>query len=124
MTDKGFRSKKIRQFTSRLSFRIICGTVFLLLFFGALQSVVGYAEFTRSLTNEYKEAAFRTADTAAYLIDGNRIDEYIERLYLKAMFMVKNSLDKLMDSNYTMLPDTNFLMYLVVVLLMHYMLKW
>ena len=78
MTDKGFRSKKIRQFTSRLSFRIICGTVFLLLFFGALQSVVGYAEFTRSLTNEYKEAAFRTADTAAYLIDGNRIDEYIE----------------------------------------------
>ena len=59
MTDKGFRSKKIRQFTSRLSFRIICGTVFLLLFFGALQSVVGYAEFTRSLTREYKESAFQ-----------------------------------------------------------------
>ncbi len=78
MTDKGFRSKKIRQFTSRLSFRIICGTVFLLLFFGALQSVVGYAEFTRSLTREYKESAFRTAETAVCLVDGNRIDEYIE----------------------------------------------
>ena len=62
------------------------------------------------------------SDETSYSSD--RIDEYIERLYLKAMFMVKNSLDKLMDSNYTMLPDTNFLMYLVVVLLMHYMLKW
>ena len=78
MTDKGFRSKKIRQFTSRLSFRIICGTVFLLLFFGASQSVVGYVEFTRSLTREYKESAFRTAETAVCLVDGNRIDEYIE----------------------------------------------
>lgn len=69
---------KIRQYTTRLSFRIICGTVILLLIFGLIQSAVGYAQFTTSLTKEYKDSAYRTADTAAYLIDGNKIDEFLE----------------------------------------------
>ena len=68
---------KLRQFTSRLSFRIISGTVFLLLFFGAIQAIAGYMQFTGSLTREYNESAFRTAETAVYLVNGNHIDEYL-----------------------------------------------
>ncbi|MBR4718632.1 MAG: PP2C family protein-serine/threonine phosphatase [Lachnospiraceae bacterium] len=74
----GFRRKKtFKQYVSGLSFRIISGTVILLLFFGAIQSIVGYVQFTRSLTREYNEAAFRTAATASFVIDGDRIDDYL-----------------------------------------------
>ncbi len=68
----------IKEFTSRLSFRIICGTVSLLILFGMVQSFVGYKLFTQSLTNEYNEAAFRTAETAAVLVDGRYVDNYLE----------------------------------------------
>ena len=52
------------------------------------------------------------------------IEYYIHKLYLKSMYMLKDSLDKLIDNNYNMLPNINFLMYLTTILLMHYMLKF
>lgn len=52
------------------------------------------------------------------------IEYYIHKLYLKSMYMLKDSLDKLIDNNYNMLPNINFLMYLTIILLMHYMLKF
>ncbi len=70
----------IREFTNRLSFRIIYGTVSVLLLFGIIQSFVGYSLFTQSLTNEYNESAFRTAETAAVLVDGNQVDDYLTSL--------------------------------------------
>ena len=59
-----------------LSFRIIFGTVLLLLVFGWILSAIGYVRFTSSLTKEYNDAAFRTAETAATLIDGDKIDRW------------------------------------------------
>ncbi len=64
--------------TRGLSSRIIFGTVFLLLIFGILQSLTGYAQFTKSLTKEYNESAFRTAETAATLMDGDHIQDYLD----------------------------------------------
>ena len=68
----------IRKHIKGLSFRIILGSVLLLLFFGMLQSYIGYRQFTVSLTNEYNESAFRTAETAATLINGDNIQEYLD----------------------------------------------
>lgn len=69
--------KTIRKVTSGLAFRMICGTIFLLIIFNIFSSVIGYAYFTESLTKEYNDAAFRTAETAVTLVDGDKIDEYL-----------------------------------------------
>ena len=69
--------KNIKRRVTGLSFRIISGTVILLLIFGTVQSLLGYAQFTISLTNEYNESAFRTAETAATLVNGGHLQEYL-----------------------------------------------
>ncbi len=68
---------RIHAHLSGLSFRIISGTILLLLIFGTIQGMIGYAQFTRSLTAEYTESAFRTAETASFLIDADHIGEYL-----------------------------------------------
>ena len=70
--------KKLRTFTSGLAFRMICGIILLLYIFNILISVMGYFQFTNSLTKEYNDSAFRTAETAAALIDADKIEEYLK----------------------------------------------
>jgi sigma-B regulation protein RsbU (phosphoserine phosphatase) len=67
---------RLRYIWSGLTFRTIFGTVFLLFVFGACVSQIGYIRFRTSLTNEYNDSAFQTAETALTLIDGDRIDEW------------------------------------------------
>ena len=69
---------KIRIITSKLSFRIIAGAIGLLGALTCIASIIGYIRFTESLTREYTDSAFRTAYTAAKIVDGNKIDEYLE----------------------------------------------
>lgn len=69
---------KLKKITSKLSFRIIGGAVVLLVILTCIASIIGYIRFTQSLTNEYTDSAFRTAHTAAKIVDGNKIDEYLE----------------------------------------------
>ena len=69
--------KDVNYHTSGLSFRIISMTVALLLFFGAVQCFSGYMQFTRSFTKEYNDSAFRTASTAATLVNGDHIEDYL-----------------------------------------------
>ena len=40
--------------------------------------MVGYIQFTNSFTNEYNDSAFRTAETAATLVNGDNIKEYLD----------------------------------------------
>ena len=61
-----------------MSFNIISFVVFLLLIFSIVVSFVGYMQFTDSLAPEYNDSAFRTAETAATLINADRIEEYLE----------------------------------------------
>lgn len=70
--------KKANKITHSLSFRIIGATVFWLLLFGLIISGIGYVRFTKSLTKEYNDSAFRTAETAATLVDGNKIESYLQ----------------------------------------------
>ena len=106
--------KKIR---TRLSFNIISAVVLLLFIFGLVVSIFGYIRFTESLTIEYNDSAFCTAETAATLINADRIEEYLEiggdddeyRLSL-------SRLDTLCEKQnvsviYTILPDEDYSHY-------------
>lgn len=68
---------KLKKFTSGISFRMISSTIFLICLINFISGGIGYARFTESLTNEYNDSAFRTAETAATLVDGDKIDEYL-----------------------------------------------
>ena len=72
--------ERIRLVTKSFSFRIASITAQLFIVFGILESIIGYTEFTESLTKEYNDSAFRTADTAAAMVNGNRIGRYLETL--------------------------------------------
>ena len=69
--------KKSKKIVSTLSFRIIGGAILLLIFLTCIAGIIGYKRFTESLTREYTESAFRTAYTAAKIVDGDKIDEYL-----------------------------------------------
>lgn len=68
----------IKKLNSNLSFMIIGSVIILLVVFAAVIDIIGYRRFTRVYTNEYNDSAYRTALTAAAIIDANQIDHYIE----------------------------------------------
>ena len=70
--------KKIKYITSGLAFRVIAAIIMLLVAFSCISSIIGYIRFTRSLTAEYNDSAFRTAETAAVLINPDHIEDYLE----------------------------------------------
>lgn len=69
--------KKIRKITSSFAFRIIGCIICLLLTYNLIVQTIGYLQFTESLTKEYNDTAFRTAETAVTLVNGDKIDEYL-----------------------------------------------
>ena len=70
--------KKIKKITSSLSFRIIGGILCLLLAYNLIVQTIGYIHFTESLTKEYNDSAFRTAETAVTLVNGDKIEKYLQ----------------------------------------------
>lgn len=74
MTNK---KRKIERITSGFAFRMISGIVLWFLLFTVIVSTIGFLKFTQSMTDEYNDAAFRTAESAAMLVDGDKIDEYL-----------------------------------------------
>ena len=67
--------KKLKQHAAVKS---IGGIILLLLVFFAVVSMIGYNSFTEALLSQYSEGAFLTAETAAQLVDADRMDEYAE----------------------------------------------
>ncbi len=57
-------------------FRSLCGIVLLLAVFAVVINAIGYKVFTDALLAQYADGAFRTADTAAYYVDSDRMDAY------------------------------------------------
>ena len=68
----------IKKLNSNLSFMIIGSVIILLVVFAAVIDIIGYRRFTSVYTNEYNDYAYRTALTAAAIIDADQIDHYIE----------------------------------------------
>ena len=67
--------KRLRQ---HVAYKSIFGIVLLLVLFSAIVSIIGYRTFTNALLNQYAEGAFLTAQTAAELVDADRLDEYAQ----------------------------------------------
>ena len=70
--------RKTKGFVSGFAFRMISGIILWFLLFTVTVSAIGYIKFTRSLTREYNDSAFRTAESAAVFVNGDKIDEYLE----------------------------------------------
>ena len=70
--------KKSNAFIHSLTFNIIAATTVLLFVFCIVVSAIGYLKFTDSLTKEYTDSAFHTAETAATLVKADGIDAYLE----------------------------------------------
>ena len=89
----------------------IGGIVLLLLVFFAVVSIIGYNSFTEALMSQYLEGAFLTAETAAQMVDADRMDEYAESEGATQEYLdVWNQLDYLCNSSgstfvYVIRPD-------------------
>ncbi len=60
-------------------FKSISGIVLLLVVFSVIVSIIGYNGFTDALLTQYSEGAFLTAEYAAAMVDGEKMDEFAER---------------------------------------------
>ena len=69
--------KIFKKLFSNMEANIITFTVFLLLVFSILVSVIGYGSFTTSFELEYDNTTYHMADTAASLVNGDEIDLYL-----------------------------------------------
>lgn len=69
--------KRLQTMSTSLKFHLICGMVLLLVLLSCIQGAIGYHQFTRSFVAEYNESAFRTANTAATLVNADRIEEFL-----------------------------------------------
>lgn len=56
--------------------------------------------------------------------DSTDLNTYIHKLYYKAMYMLKDILNKIIDTDYDLLPNIDLLMYWAIIILMHYCLKF
>lgn len=70
--------ERMHKITSTMVFRMVAAVILQTLIFETLVCALGYQQFTASLTKEYEDSARRTADTATAIVDGNRIQAYLE----------------------------------------------
>ena len=67
----------LKRFFTGITFRITLAVVFLLCVFGIIVGYIGYNKFTESLTAQYGESAFATAETAATLFSPDDIEGFL-----------------------------------------------
>ncbi len=65
------------RFRRSLALNIIGAIVLLLILFGLISSVIGFASFSDSFKNEYATTTWHMADTATALVNGDRLDLYL-----------------------------------------------
>ena len=69
---------KFKRFNRNLAFNIVAAVVVLLVVFGSVLSIIGYLQFTKTLTNQYIKHSYNIADLASAIVDGDKIDYYLE----------------------------------------------
>ena len=100
--------KRLRQ---HVTFKSIAGMVLLLVLFSTIVSIIGYRTFTNALLDQYAEGAFLTAQTAAELVDADRMDEYAQSGGTTSEYMaVWDRMDHLCNTSgstfiYVIVPD-------------------
>ena len=68
----------VKRLRRHVTYKSIAGIVLLLVLFSGIVGVIGYRSFTDALLQQYASGAFLTAQTAADLVDGDRMDEYAQ----------------------------------------------
>lgn len=71
----------LKLIRSKLAVNIVVAFMFLLLVFALITSAIGYQEFTTTLNDRYAENGIRIARLAAGIIDGDKIDDYLDEEY-------------------------------------------
>ena len=61
-----------------LAFKILAGVVLLLALLSLFIGMIGYRGFTEAILEQYVEGAFRTADSAAELVNPDHIERFVE----------------------------------------------
>ncbi|MBQ3379607.1 MAG: PP2C family protein-serine/threonine phosphatase [Clostridia bacterium] len=69
--------KKTNKMRSSMSVNIIGAIVAVLFVFGIVVSTVGYVSFTDAFKKEYAESTYHMADTAALLVNGDSLEDYL-----------------------------------------------
>ena len=69
--------KRLKALRYNMAFNITAVIVLLLAAFGIVVSVVGILKFSDALDAEYSNTTYHIADTAASLVNGDHIDEYL-----------------------------------------------
>ena len=106
--------KKIREFNSSLSFVIIGSIIILLLVFSVLIEAIGFIKFSNSMTREYNNFTYKTAQTAAAIIKPDNFESYLESNGENEEYkLTKERLDVLCDKQgvsaiYVIKPDSDF----------------
>ena len=67
----------IQKLRSSMAVNIIGAIVLLLMLFGMIVSILGYVSFTNAFKKEYSTTTYHMADTAATLVNGDHLDEYL-----------------------------------------------
>lgn len=69
---------RIKKLRSSLPFNVISAIVVLLLVFGAVAGALGLINFADGLRREYAVTTFHMADTAATLVNGDHLEDYLK----------------------------------------------
>ncbi|MBR5931183.1 MAG: PP2C family protein-serine/threonine phosphatase [Lachnospiraceae bacterium] len=76
MQEKGIKNKTY-HLRSSMAFNVIGAIVLLMILFGLISCLIGAVSFTNSLKKEYSTTTYHMADTAALLVNGDHLDDYL-----------------------------------------------
>ena len=85
--------EKYDKLRSNMSFNVTAGIVLLLAVFSIIVSAIGILSFTESFKKEHSTTTYHMADTAAMLVNGDHIDEYLRGEEMEEYARTKRILD-------------------------------
>ena len=71
----------LKAIKTKLAVSIIAGFMLILLLFALITGTIGYREFTTTLNERYAENGIRIARLASGVLNGDRIDDYLDEEY-------------------------------------------
>ncbi len=71
-------ARKIDKLRTSMTFNMVGAVVMLLAVFGVIVSVIGFISFTSAFKREYSTTTYHMANTAATLVHGDSLDDYLE----------------------------------------------
>lgn len=105
---------KPKKYHKNITVAIMSGIVTVFILVIGIAGYIGYISFTKVLLEQYSESAYLTANTAAALVDGSRLEEYLAsggndeeyQRTLKAMKTLCNRQNATLI--YVIIPDSDY----------------